>query len=364
MIALLGRRDVPVDGVEDYCTFLGHALAHHGVELERVRVNWDALGWVRALRELSGSARAWRNQWVILQFTALAWSNHAVAFGVLFALRVLRRRGTRVAVVFHEPCRQTADPSGINQIRGAVQDWIVRKLYEKADRAIFADPLDAIPWLPAQHAKAVFIPIGANVPESLSSANAIANTNSSTKTIAVFCLSNSSNRGNELADVSYAIRSVASQGMKVRVVFLGRGTTEAGDDIARAFAGITAEVLNLGLVPAAEVSRTLAASHVMLCVRGQLFPRRGSAIAGIACGLPIIAYAGASEGGPILEAGIELAPYRDTDALASVLSRVLTDNDLWQQLHERSVQAHRNYFSWDVIAKALVNALGATPDNA
>jgi hypothetical protein len=53
----------------------------------------------------------------------------------------------------------------------------------------------------------------------------------------------------------------------------------------------------------------------MLCVRGKLFPRRGSALAGIACGLPIIAYAGATEGTPLAEAGIELVPYRDCEVL-------------------------------------------------
>ena len=31
-IALLGRRDMPTDGVEDYCTFLGRALAQRGAE--------------------------------------------------------------------------------------------------------------------------------------------------------------------------------------------------------------------------------------------------------------------------------------------------------------------------------------------
>jgi glycosyltransferase involved in cell wall biosynthesis len=234
-------------------------------------------------------------------------------------------------------------------------------LYEGAERAIFADPLNTIPWLPNDHAKAAFIPIGANIPEFLPNKESVSQPGGTMKTIAVFCLSDPPNRLNELADISYAVRSAASSGAKIRVVFLGRGTKEAQQDIDRAFSGIPAKVLNLGLLPAAEVSRTLADSTVMLCVRGCLFPRRGSAIAGIACGLPIVAYAGASEGTPLLEAGIELVPYRDTDALASALSRILTDSDRWQRLRERSIQAQKKYFSWDTISKTFLSTLSETP---
>ena len=52
-IALLGRQDEPTDGVEDYCSFLGRALASQGIELEQVRVPWGELGWIGALRQLS-----------------------------------------------------------------------------------------------------------------------------------------------------------------------------------------------------------------------------------------------------------------------------------------------------------------------
>jgi glycosyltransferase involved in cell wall biosynthesis len=356
-ISLLGPRDVPVDGVEDYCTFLAEALYTRGIALNQVRIDWRHFGWAHALRQLARESVSWRGSWVLLQFTALAWSRRGFPFGALAVLRILHRRGARVAVVFHEPFRQTANPTWFNRIRGNCQDWVVRKLYEGADLAVFADPLATIPWLPAEHSKAAFIPIGANIPERLPIEGSPALRTGSTRTIAVFCLSDLPNLRNELADISHALKSVASSAPKIRLVFLGRGTTEAKEEIDRAFAGIPAEILNLGLLPAAEVSRTLSDSDVMLCVRGLLFPRRGSAIAGIACGLPIIAYAGASEKTPLLEAGIDLVPYRDEAALASSLSRILNDNGRWQSLHERSVLAHQKYFSWTVIAAAFCNFL-------
>ncbi len=359
-IALLGRRDVPTDGIEDYCTFLRQALSRRGVEVNLIRVDWLRQGWAGALRRLWRDSEAWRGKWVLLQFTGLSWSRRGFPFAALAVVRILCWRGARVAVVFHEPFRQIASSSWVNQIRGACQDWVIRKLYATAARAIFADPLDKISWLPGIRSKAAFIPIGANIPEALPIAESASQPNRTTKTIAVFCLSDAPNRRNELADISHAVRYAASQGAKIRLVFLGRGTREAQQEIDRVFAGVPAEVLNLGLLSASDVSCILADSAVMLCVRGPLFPRRGSAIAGVACGLPIIAYAGASEGTPLLEAGIELVPYRDANALAGSLSRLLADPVLWQKLHERSVQAQRRYFSWHVIAGAFCDFLKST----
>src|SRR5487761_2159038 len=100
-VALLGRKDEPTDGVEDYCTFLGRALADCGVELRAVRVPWLKQGWLGALRGLRRDAAAWRGQWVLLQYTALSWSRRGFPFGALAVLGVLRRRGVRCAVVFH-----------------------------------------------------------------------------------------------------------------------------------------------------------------------------------------------------------------------------------------------------------------------
>ena len=98
----------------------------------------------------------------------------------------------------------------------------------------------------------------------------------------------------------------------------------------------------------------------MLCVRGKLYPRRGSAIAGIACGLPIVGYAGKAEGTPLAEAGVILVPYRDRKALGMALARVLGDADLRRELQEKSLRVRGKYFSWDVIAGAYVSSMSTT----
>jgi glycosyltransferase involved in cell wall biosynthesis len=348
-IALLGRQDMPTDGIADYCLFLARGLAPQGIELEQVRAPWAEIGWIGALRRLRHESAGWRGQWVLLQYTAMSWSRRGFPFGAVAVLAVLRGRGVRCAIVFHEPGRQSESSARwIDQIRGACQDWVIRALYRYADKPIFADPLGSIAWLPKNETKAAYIPIGANIPEPPQRTDYFPRDR---KTVAVFCLSAVPNLKREVSDIYHAMNLAAANGGQLRLVLLGRGTPEAQEEIERVFQGSSVGVENLGLRSAEEVSRVLGESDAMLCVRGKLFPRRGSALAGIACGLPIIAYAGAAEGSPLAEAGVELVPYGDREALGMALARLLTDERYWQQLYERNRRVHGEHFSWDRIAE-------------
>ena len=379
-IALLGRRDAPVDGVEDYCNFLAAALAAQRVTLERHAVDWAGGGWFAALRDLARRAREWRGRWVLVQYTALGWSRRGFPLGALLAVRRLQHSGARVAIVFHEPERQLSGSRLIDRIRGALQDWIIARLYIRAERAIFADALETISWLPRDRTKAVFIPIGANVlapaessPRTVSVV-AGAGTGTSAKvggptpapavsapterlSVAIYCLSTLPNRERELADIARALGAAAARGARLRAVFLGRGTEDSEGEIRHAIQRDSAEVEILGLRDSAEISRTLAQSDVMLSVRGPLFPRRGSVIAGIACGLPIVAYSNGKSAFPLTEAGVELVPWRDPEALAAAFVRVALDAQLRQSLRTKSFRAYDQYLSWSVIARSFRAAL-------
>ncbi len=358
-IALLGRRDEPADGVEDYCTFLGRALAARGVTLEQVRVEWDKRGWLGAFRRLRRDSKNWRGKRVILQYTALAWSRRGFPLGALKVLAILRRNGVHCAIMFHDPFRQGDGQRWIDRCRGAVQDWVIRRLYAHADKSIFPDPLSQIAWLPHNSAKAYFIPIGANIPDP-PAPRLVPSLDTPQRTVSVFCISDPPYRRQEVEDIAHAMHSATGRGLKLRLVLIGKGTLEAKDALDQALHGAPVEVELLGIRTEEEVSRTLAASDAMLCVRGKLYPRRGSALAGVACGLPLVGYAGASEGTPLEEAGVALVPYGNREALAEALIGVLSDPERWQQLHARSVKAHQKYFSWERIAAEMLSALGTS----
>ena len=355
LIALLGHRDSSTDGVQDYCEFLGRALERHGVTLTIARIDWVKKGWLGALWELWHSSSAWRGNWVILQYTALAWSRRGFPVGLVAVLAILRRRGVRCGVVFHEP-HSNGGPRWLGWIRGACQSWVIRRIYGLSEKSIFADPLDTIHWLPKSDSKGVFIPIGANIPERASSAVSTRK-KSGIKTVAIFCITGAPHAAVEIEDIAQAARSAISTNSALRFVFFGQGTIEVNEQIARAFRGIPVAISVLGLLGADKISEVLADSDLMLCVRGAIYPRRGSAIAGIACGLPIVCYKGPETGFPITEAGLELVAYRDREELGRAVSRILSDDCLRQELATRSHRAHAQYFSWDKIAERFVAEL-------
>jgi hypothetical protein len=355
-IALLGLRDKPVDGLEDYCTFLGKALEIRGIELSQVRVPWREKGWIGALRWVDRESRGWRGKWVLVQYTALAWSRRGFPFFALAVLAMLRRGGARVAVVFHEPRRQGSGSRWIDRIRGTCQDWVLLKLHRAAAKSIFTVPLKTVPWLPAGDTRAAFIPIGANIPQPSPRPKA-STENGAAGTVVVFCLDGMPALRQELLDIAGAAGEAARLGARLRVLFVGRGTKEAEAEIASAFQGLPVETSILGLLSAGQVSEALAASDVMLCVRGKISQCRGSALAGVACGLPIVAYTGEVENTPLADAGLLLVPFRDAGALGVALHRVLTESNLSRDLREKNYQAQQKHFSWDLIAASYAHLL-------
>jgi glycosyltransferase involved in cell wall biosynthesis len=96
---------------------------------------------------------------------------------------------------------------------------------------------------------------------------------------------------------------------------------------------------------------------VLLFVRDAISTRRGSAIAGIACGLPVIAQAGAETAAPVTEGGVVLVPEDDESGFGPALQRVLSDEPYRAALAARSREAQSRYFSWAVIAEEYARVL-------
>ena len=99
----------------------------------------------------------------------------------------------------------------------------------------------------------------------------------------------------------------------------------------------------------------------MLFVRAPISSRRGSAIAGIACGLPVIAYSGSETAPPITDAGVVLVSRGNSAELGEALAPRLVRRRLPGITGcERSRQAQRKHFSWDAIAERYVRGLEPT----
>lgn len=354
VVALLGRRDQPTDGVEDYCTFLGEALRQNGIELTRARVPWTEKGWVGALRQLSRDCGAWRGKWVVLQYTAFMWSRLGFPFPALMVLALVRRGGARVAVVFHEPCRQGGG-RWIDRLRGACQDWVIQRLYRQAAKSVFTVPIETISWLPKNEDKAVFIPIGANIPERVNRRVTPGRTDRE-KAVIVFGVTEAPVAAREAEEIAAIMKGAIKNCAKLRLIVVGRGSLDANEFLGNALKGSGVELLVRGVLPAEEIAREFESADVQLCVRGALTLRRGSALAGIACGLPIVGYQNGEIGGPLKEAGVEWSPWPDRDGLVRGLIRVLGDPQRWTELHERNLKVQKNDLSWSRIAERYRSA--------
>jgi glycosyltransferase involved in cell wall biosynthesis len=356
ILALLGQRDEPTDAIADYCGYLSESLVPLGYFFETVRVPWAKRGWPVALDEVRKSASGWRGCWVLVQYTALGWSRRGFPLQVLRLLRVLAQSGVRIGVVFHD-----AGPySGlrpVDRLRRRCQVFVMRRAYAAAERVILTVPAEKNLWLPSQPSKAVFIPVGANLPLASATCETGAANTAAPLTVAVYGVTGGSHLSTETRDIAFVVNRAAARVPGLRLLVFGRNALEAKDSLLQSLNGTRVALEVRGVLPPEEVATSLLRANLLLFVRGQISSRRGSAIAGIACGLPVVGYAGTDTSWPITEAGVSLVPAGDREALAAALEQVLLNSSLRASLAERSRRAHREYFAWPVIARRYADAL-------
>lgn len=349
VIALLGRRDAPTDAVEEYCRYLGEALIAEDFDLIIERVAWKESGWGRAVSEVRERAHGWRGAWVFVQYTALAWSERGFPLRFLQVLKILKAAGVRLGVVFHD-FEPYAGKRAIDAVRRRVQLRVMRTSLRLCDAAVLTVPLQKSSWIKHEPGKGYFIPVGANLPTS-SDANSRQGISMGGKlSIAVYSITGGEAGRWEIDNIVEAVRFAAGRVGNLRLIVFGRNAQDAESELTKRFRDSEVELHVLGVLPPEDVVRSLSISDVLLFVRGPISTRRGSAIAGIACGLPVIAFEGPETAAPITEAGLAIfSPQRKGD-LGDVLLRVLQDEHYRASLAQRSLVAQRQYFSWHVIA--------------
>jgi glycosyltransferase involved in cell wall biosynthesis len=358
IVALLGRADTPTDALEDYCNWLKRALEQQGRSMEILRVPWATNGWLRGLAWVWREAKNWRDRWILLQYTALSWSKRGFPLGAAIIIWIARHRGAKCAIVFHDALPYCGRRL-VDRVRRAVQLWAMRKLYRLSSYSFTTVPVENVAWLPHPATKAEFIPIAANLSGDLVKLNDTnsARENNSPKTIAVFGVTGSPQLQPEIEFVAQIVRQATEKLDATKLLVLGRNAPEAEAPLRAALAGTNVQLEVHGVLPAGEIERRLSESDVLLFLRGGISSRRGSALAGIACGLPVVAFEGAETAPPITEAGIILARESDRIALANNLARVLSDDALRSDLRKRSLEAREKYFSWNVIARKFLQVL-------
>jgi glycosyltransferase involved in cell wall biosynthesis len=356
VLALLGRPDAPTDAVEEYCRYLSGALVAEGFELTIERVAWPESGWTRAVSALRRRAKGWRGAWVLVQYTALAWSARGFPLRFTRVLKTLKAAGVRVGMVFHDIEPFNGTPL-IDGLRRRAQLHIMRQALRLSDAAVFTVPMENISWIKRQSGKGRFIPVGANLPLSGEAISSKGISMGGILSVAVFSITGGLSGSWEIENIVEAVRFAASRVGNLRLIVFGRNAQSAETELRERLRDSAVELHVLGVLPGADVVRTLSASDVLLFVRGPISTRRSSAIAGIACGLPVVAFEGPETAAPVTEAGLALFSPRKKGDLKEVLLRVLEDEHYRASLAQRSSLAQRQHFSWHAIAARYAELL-------
>ena len=355
LIALLGRKDEPTDAVEEYCRYLGTALQLHGFQMQIRRVPWELHGWRQSLRALRLQSAAWRDTWVLVQYTALAWSARGFPLNFPRVLRLLKSFGARVAVVFHD-VEPFCSPRFIDRLRHRVQSHTMRRTLALVDLAIFTVALENLSWLKSVPSNAAFIPVGANLPFP---AEIASRKSGDIPTVGVFSITGGEQGARETKEIVAAVQYATRKLGRIRLSVFGRHSELREGAIRQGFQNFPVEVSVEGVVDPEQAVNRFSACDVLLFVRNGISTRRGSAIAGIAAGLPVIAYSNSETASPITDAGVILVSPDDPHKLNEALVRVLSDAGLHAELSDRSRAVYKAHFAWPAIAEryaALLNS--------
>lgn len=358
VVALLGRRDEPTDGVEQYCVHLAEALRAHEFAMELLRASWKERGWHAALRNLKQRAADWRGRWVLLQYTALAWSPRGFPTDLPRVIKVLKNSGARIGVVFHD-VQPYPGSRPVDRLRRFVQQRTMRWLLRSSGQAILTVPPEKLSWISRAPNNAAFIPVGANLPLLGSSGTESGIRPDETPTVAVFGVTGGTAGHQEVAQITGAMRMAAEKLGNLRLLVFGRHADLAETGLRKGLRDLPVTLRVAGVLAENDVEVLLRSSDVLLFVRGPISSRRGSAIAGIACGLPVIAFGGSETAAPITDAGVVLVPGESKSALGEALVRVLSDRAYHARLAERSRATYKTHFSWEAIAARYAALLKA-----
>ena len=354
LVLLLGRKDDPTDAVEEYCHYLCEALGQRSVKGEIARVPWKECVSDGAFEELRRASANWRNRWVFLQYTALSWSERGFPWRALKFLRIVREAEAYPGVVFHD-VEPYAGTRTVDVLRRQVQLRVMRRILRVADLAVFTVPLNVVSWLGSASTKSVFIPVGANLPETRIVPESRGDPG--VTRIAVYGITGGAAGNEECVNITRAIRFATERGAKLELHVFGRGAAERETELREKLHGLAVALRFDGLLPAAVVASAIQDAHATLFVRGAISTRRGSAIAGIACGKPTIAYSGPDTAAPITEAGVVLVNRNRPTELGEALLHVATNQEFRDSLSQRSAHAQEMFFSWQAIAKRYVEAM-------
>ena len=360
-------------GVGDYTRELAEALRRQGIDVivltgclagsapqvERRITGW---GW-RLWSELDRALAELAPQIVHIQYQAAAYGLHP-------AINLWPRRSGRrwpVVVTFHDLRVPYLFPKA-----GPLRFRCVVELARGAAQTIVTNLEDQVTIAPYLRQPPVLIPIGSNIPPvppagyDRAAWRAQAGVAEGEVVLAYFGFLNESKGGEELVQ---ALATLRHQGLPVSLWMIG-AQVGSSDPTNRAYlARVRGRIAELGLEPFVrwtgymaphEVSANLLAAD--LCVlpyRDGVSFRRGSLLAALAHGLPVVSTCPRLPLAEVIDGqNMALVPPKDAQALAARIAALIADPAARRRLGEGARRLAAQ-FDWTTIAQRTVEVYDA-----
>lgn len=170
------------------------------------------------------------------------------------------------------------------------------------------------------------------------------------RTVGVFSITGGEAGAKETQDILRAMRHASQKLGRLRLSVFGRHAELREAQLRVGLHDLPVEISVEGVLSDQQVVERLRTCDVLLFIRGGISTRRSSAIAGIACGVPMVAYVGSETSWPFQDAGVILVSPKDPEELNDALVLLLSDYEFRAGLALANYMTYNEHFSWSAIA--------------
>jgi glycosyltransferase involved in cell wall biosynthesis len=333
-----------------------------GVQLHRLHGNFGPVGLARLSGELARSRRSTR---LLVQYVphAFGWKG----MNAPFCLWLANRRRESVWVMFHE----VAAPIGLElpwkqKILGWVTRWMAARMARSAERLFVSTPAwhPILRELAPDGPEAVWLPVPSNLPTTVSAEEVARIRRRLAPDDGDRLIGHFGTYGELITPLlTAALPLILSRGVARRVLLMGRGASVFAEKLERSTPFCRGRVT----APATQTDAELAA-HLAACdVLFQPYPdgvttRRGSLMAGLALGAPIVTTRGVlTESIWQEQEAVSLTDVDDVAGIAAALETLLNRDDLRRRLSTRAARLYQERFSMDRGVETLLHSLDVAP---
>jgi glycosyltransferase involved in cell wall biosynthesis len=327
-----------IDAIDEYSHRLARALAAVGVEAHYLP---DGPASLLATRVAPS--------WVLLQYNPFRYGRAGIAPGLVCDLVRLRRRsGAPLAVMVHEAWIDMRDAR--SSLIGLWQRAQLRALLPCADLVMTSTEA-----LARQIGKAALhVPVASNItPVATSGAAARAKLNLDRRLIVALFGRAHESRAPDYAEAAIAALADSHAPRALTILNLG-----ADAPPVRIPPGV--ELSTPGALPAGELSLRLWASDIVLLpLTDGVSTRRGTLMAALAHGRPVLALHGHNTDSVLARArdALALTPVGDPSAYARAAVSLTADRARLREIGDAGRRLYESHFDWPVLARTVASAL-------